>query len=157
MLVILQLCVSQTSDFQCPSFYGQTLPHLYCIRLSNLGGPFPSLWLTIPGKLASRLYTKKGTEARVTGIKNTHAVYRALHFIGLHSGPRPRTQIGIIGKHSRFSIGSLWQILPFLVKSTNEPVIKNLSLTLKAIAAQQKSLDSLIKVLLDNRILLDKL
>lgn len=65
--------------------------------------------------------------------------------------------MGITRKHSRFSISSLWQILAFLARSTYEAIIKKLSLTLKAIAAQQKSLDSLRKVVPDNRTVLDYL
>lgn len=75
--------LSQTSDFQCPSFSEQTLLHLYCIRLSNPGGPFPILWLTIPGypgKLASRLYTKKGTQGKGNQNKNHLCGIQTLKF-----------------------------------------------------------------------------
>lgn len=58
-----------------------------------------------------------------------------------------------------------WSLLPCLGVCTNEYVIRNLSLTLitiaeptsKATAAQQKSLGSLAKVVLDNRTALDYL
>lgn len=73
-------------------------------------------------------------------------------------------QIGISRRHSRFKIHFLWQSpISWLGVWANEDLIRNLSLTLegiaesdaKAIAAQQKSLDSLAEVVLDNRIAFD--
>lgn len=93
-------------------------------------------------------------------------VYRPLNFTGLHSchlsSLDPRKQMGITksihGSKLAFSGISL---LPSLRVSTSEAMIRNLSLTCediaesaaKAIAAQQKSLDSLAKLVLGSRTL----
>lgn len=139
------------------------------VRLPNAGGPFPCLWLATPirGNLQSRLCTKKRTQGKGNQSKTTCAVYRTLNFTNLHgcylSSPEPQTQMGITRKHLWFKIHFLRQTSTPLARSKCKwsydqelPLaLEDIDESAKALAAQQKSLDSLAKVVLDSRIALD--
>lgn len=110
---------------------------------------------------------KEKDEAKVTRIK---LLVPSTDFTAFHgyylSSSESQAQTGITKRYSWFKIHFLWYIpIPWLVVSTNEVMIRNFSLTLenisksatKEITVQQKSLDSISKVALDNRIALDYL
>ena len=157
MLVIPQFCPSQTSPwFSMLQFlWNKCIPLFIVSEPLTLGGPFPRLWLIISnqGNLASWLYTKKGIQARVTTIKlpvqstdpYSLQISMAVTFPVLSHRLKWELPGGIYD--SKFaSFGSL--LLSWPGVSTNEAMIRNLSLTLeeiaectaKVMAAQQKFL-----------------